>query len=223
MDQQRWDDVDTYIERTLIPADDVMADVLRRCAAAGLPAINVAPNQGKLLMLFAQMLGARSILEIGTLGGYSTIWLARGLSAGGTVTTIEASPAHASVASENFKHAGVESLVRLQVGAALNVLPTLDPTQPFDLFFIDADKANSAKYFTWAMRLAHPGSVIVCDNVVRGGRVIDARTADADIRGTRELFAQLAAENSIEATALQTVGTKGYDGLAIVRVIGSSR
>ncbi|MER6795759.1 O-methyltransferase, partial [Amycolatopsis mediterranei] len=186
--------------------------------AAGLPHIAVAPNQGKLLNLLARLAGARTILEIGTLGGYSTIWLARALPAGGKLVTCEYEPKHAEVAKANLARAGFgEDVVDIRVGAALDTLPTL--TGPFDFVFVDADKVNLANYVRASLELARPGTAIVVDNVVRQGRVADAGDDDPNVRGARELFDLLAAEDRIDATAIQTVGGKGYDGfvLALVR------
>jgi predicted O-methyltransferase YrrM len=189
-------------------------------AAAGLPPINVAPNQGKLLHLWARMVGARSILEIGTLGGYSTIWLARALPAGGRLVTLEAEPRHAEVAAANLDRAGVGDVVDIVVGPALDTLPVLasEGRGPFDLTFIDADKQHNADYFDWALQLARPGGVIVVDNVVRGGSVVDAGSDDPAVAGTRRLFDLVAAEPRVTATAVQTVGAKGHDGFLLAFV-----
>jgi predicted O-methyltransferase YrrM len=209
-----WGDVDAYICDKLIPADAALTGALAANAAGGLPAIDVAPNQGKLLQLLARMQGARRILEIGTLGGYSTIWLARALPAGGRLVTLEADPHHAEVARANILAAGLGDRVELREGPALETLPRLaeEGGEPFDFSFIDADKQSNADYVRWAIRLSRPGSVIVVDNVVRAGGVLDAAATDAAILGTRRLFDELAAEEALDATAVQTVGSKGMTG-----------
>ena len=219
-DSERWTAVDRYISDTLIPSDPALDAALAASDAARLPAIQVTASQGKLLHLLARAIGARSILEIGTLGGYSTLWLARALLAGGRVITLEIDPRHAEVAHANFIRAQVADRVELILGAALDTLPTLEREQrgPFDLIFIDADKANLADYFSWSMRLARVGSLIVVDNVVREGEILDERSHDASVRGTRALYAVMGAEPRVTATAIQTVGSKGYDGFAIARV-----
>jgi predicted O-methyltransferase YrrM len=215
MNPEQWTAVDRYITETLLPPDPVHDAVLRASADAGLPEIHVSPNQGKLLMLLAMICGARNILEIGTLGGYSTIWLARGMAKGGHLVTLEADAKHADVARQNFARAGLSDVIHLRVGRAIDTLPKL--AGPFDLFFIDADKASVPDYYTWALRLSRPGSVIVVDNVVREGNVIDAN-GDASVQGIRRFNELLAKEPRVTATAVQTVGSKGYDGFAVVRV-----
>jgi predicted O-methyltransferase YrrM len=219
--QRNWSAVDRYITDLFVPADPVLDCVLAASDAAGLPPIAVAPNQGKLLMMLAQLQGARRILEIGTLGGYSTIWLARGLSRGGRIVTLEADRRHAEVAEANFAHAGLSRVIALRVGPALDTLPRLarEGHGPFDLVFIDADKENNADYFAWALKLARRGSLIIADNVVREGAVIDARSRDRSVAGIRRFNRMVAAEPRVTATAIQTVGSKGYDGLAVIRVI----
>ncbi|KQX53140.1 MULTISPECIES: O-methyltransferase [unclassified Streptomyces] len=216
----RWTEVDDYFAGTIAPGDEVLAAALADSAAAGLPEIAVAPNQGKLLHLLALTQGARNILEIGTLGGYSTIWLARALPADGRLITLEYDPAHAAVARANIARAGLDKRVEVRTGAALDSLPELEAegAGPFDLVFIDADKVNNPRYVEWALKLSRPGTVIVVDNVVRGGRITTPHPDDPAITGTRELFELVAREPRLEATALQTVGTKGYDGLLIARV-----
>lgn len=214
MDQESWTAVDAYVEERLAP--DGPREALAANAEAGLAAIDVSPAQGKWLHLLARMIGARRVLEIGTLGGYSTIWMARALPAGGRIVTVELDPRTAAVAQANFARAGVADRVDLRIGAALDVLPTLDG--PFDLVFIDADKANNARYAEWALKLSRPGTVIVCDNVVREGRVLDAGSDEPAITGTRDLFDFLGAEPRLSATAIQTVGRKGWDGFAIAVV-----
>jgi len=218
--QRTWTAVDRYIADLLVPADPVLDDVLAASEAAGLPPINVAPNQGKLLMLLAQIQGARAILEIGTLGGYSTIWLARALPAGGRLITLEADRRHAEVAQANFVRAGFSDRIELRLGAALETLPKLarERRGPFDLTFIDADKANNPQYFAWALKLSRRGSLIIADNVIRDGAVIDARSRDPSIVGVRRFNKMVAAEPRVSATAVQTVGSKGYDGLAVILV-----
>lgn len=224
MADARWAAVDEYIAQRLVDEDDGLNDALEASVEAGLPPINVTPNQGKLLHLLARMAQARTVLEIGTLGGYSTIWLARAVGPGGRVVTLEVDPAHAEVARTNLARAGVAELVDIRVGRALDTLPLLhdEAIGPFDLFFIDADKASNAEYFAWALRLSRPGSVIVIDNVVRDGRVVDPTSDDGSVVGTRRLFDALQAESSVTATAVQTVGSKGYDGFAVALVTGSA-
>ena len=213
-----WAEVDQYFADHLVEADPVLEAALAASEAAGLPAIAVAPNQGKLLHLLARLKGARRILEIGTLGGYSTIWLARALPEDGQLITLEFVPRHAEVARANIASAGLADRVEVRVGAALDTLPTL--TGPFDLFFVDADKANNAAYVEWALRLSTVGSLIIIDNVVRGGQVVDDASNDPAVLGTRELFELLASEPRLSATAIQTVGGKSYDGFALALVTG---
>jgi predicted O-methyltransferase YrrM len=212
-----WDNVDRYISDTLVQPDAALATALEASDAAGLPAISVSPAHGKLLWLLAHTSGAKRILELGTLGGYSTIWLARGLAPGGRLVTLEALEKHAAVARKNLARAGLADVVELRVGKALDTLPEL--AGPFDLTFIDADKQNNAAYFRWALELSRPGSLIVVDNVVREGAVIDARSRDAAVQGVRRLYELIAAEPRVAATAVQTVGVKGYDGFAIALVL----
>jgi predicted O-methyltransferase YrrM len=187
-----------------------------------LPAINVSPAQGKLLMLLAKLVGARSILEVGTLGGYSTIWLARALPQDGSFVTLEVNPKHADVARSNVARAGLASVVDVRVGAALDTLVRLasEGRGPFDLVFIDADKENNPSYFEWALKLTRRGSLIIVDNVVRGGRVIEGGNNEPAVAGTRRLYERMASEPRVSATAIQTVGVKGYDGFAVVLVTG---
>ncbi|MET8470958.1 O-methyltransferase [Streptomyces sp. NPDC006422] len=211
--------VDAYLSDLLAPADDALAAALADSAAAGLPGINVSATHGKLLHLVARVQGARRILEIGTLGGYSTIWLARALPADGSLITLEYSARHAEVARANLARAGLEKVVEVRVGAALDSLPGLAAEGgDFDLVFIDADKVNNPAYLEWALRMTHPGSVIVVDNVVRGGRVTDADATEGDVVGTRAALQLLADHPRLDATAIQTVGAKGHDGFALAYV-----
>ncbi|MFD5587625.1 MULTISPECIES: O-methyltransferase [unclassified Streptomyces] len=218
---QLWDDVDDYFSTHLAPEDDVLLAALRDSEAAQLPRISVTPTQGKLLQLLAQIHGARTVLEIGTLAGYSTIWLARALPADGRLISLEYSPKHAEVAARNIARAGFDKLVEVRIGPALETLPQLadENPPPFDLVFIDADKANNAHYVEWALRLTSAGSLIVVDNVVRGGRVADAGSDDPDVRGTRAALELIGSHPRLSGTAIQTVGSKGYDGFALARVV----
>ncbi len=215
-----WSQVDDYICDTLVPADAMLSETLAASAAAGLPDINVSPAQGRMLELFARMLGARRILEIGTLAGYSTLWLARALPDGGRVVTLEADAGHAAVAAANFARSGLGDRIDLRVGRALDTLPGIaeEALGPFDLIFIDADKPSNPDYLAWALRLSRPGTLILCDNVVRDGQVIDAASGDARVQGVRQGLALVAAEPRLMATAIQTVGAKGYDGFAMILV-----
>ena len=220
MDKEFWTTVDRYIVDHFLPADDALERAQATSAKAALPDIAVSPNHGKLLYLLAKILGAKRILEIGTLGGYSTIWLARALAPGGSLITLEFDPKHADVARANIGHAGLGRVVQVRVGAALDVLPLLEAEGrgPFDLIFIDADKVNTAPYFTWALKLSRPGSLIIVDNVVRDGAVADAASTDTSVQGMRRFYEAIQAEPRVDATAIQTVGIKGYDGMAILRV-----
>jgi predicted O-methyltransferase YrrM len=222
MTREMWTAVDAYFNGLLVPADPVLDAALAASDGARLPAINVAPNQGKLLELLARIRGARSILELGTLGGYSTIWLARALPPEGRMVTLEADPAHAEVARANLARAGLAGTVEVRVGPALETLPKLaaDGVGPFDLIFLDADKVSYPEYLTWALRLSRPGTLIIADNVVRNGTVLDADSADPSIQGVRRFSELLAAEPRVTATAIQTVGSKGYDGFALALVTG---
>lgn len=216
MADEVWRAVDDYYGELLVGADPALDAALAANAAAGLPAIDVSPAQGKLLHLLARSVGARRILEVGTLGGYSTIWLARALGSGGRLVTCEVDAHHAEVARDNIVRAGLGDVVDVRVGPALETLPALEG--PFDLSFIDADKASNAAYFAEALRLSRPGSVIVVDNVVRGGAVVDAESADEAVQGTRRFAEALAAESRVDATVIQTVGGKGHDGFALAVV-----
>ncbi|MBI5058571.1 O-methyltransferase [candidate division KSB1 bacterium] len=222
MNPEQWTAVDAYVIDLLHPADAVLADVLRACDDAGLPRIQVAPNQGKLLQILGQVIGARQILEIGTLGGYSTIWLARGLPADGYLLTLEANSHHADVARANLRRAGYERTVEVRQGNALEILPELVAARrgPFDLIFIDADKPSYAEYFAWSLKLARPGTLIIADNVIRHGEVANGASADPLVVGVRQFLAAVAAEPRVQATAIQTVGCKGWDGLAVMAVMG---
>jgi predicted O-methyltransferase YrrM len=220
LSQEQWSSVDGYIADRLLPPDPALDAALAANARAGLPAADVSPAQGKFLHLLARVAGARRVLEIGTLGGYSTIWLARAVPADGRVVTLEADPRHAEVARSNIERAGLSSRVDLRVGAALDTLPLLEAegAGPFDLVFIDADKPSNPDYLAWALKLARPGAVVVGDNVVREGAVLDARSDDPRVQGVRRFFDVLAAEPRVSATAIQTVGTKGWDGFALAVV-----
>jgi predicted O-methyltransferase YrrM len=224
MTQEQWSKVDEYIVKWLVPSDEALDATLAASTEAGLPAINVAPNQGKFLSLLASIQGAKHILEIGTLGGYSTIWLARALPAEGRLVTLERDPTHAGVARRNLARAGVGDLVSIRVGPALETLPQLasEGLPPFDFVFIDADKQSIPEYFEWALKLTGVGSVIVVDNVIRKGAVIDEATSDPNVQGVRRLNELLAKTSRVSATAVQTVGSKGYDGFALVRVTRAS-
>ncbi|HEY6127648.1 MAG TPA: O-methyltransferase [Candidatus Acidoferrum sp.] len=222
--QEQWVAVDRYFAEQLSLSDAALDAALAANKAAELPAIDVAPNQGKLLQLLAQMVGAKRILEIGTLGGYSTIWLARALPAGGRLITLEYSARHAEVARENIARADLAEIVDIRVGAAIDTLPKIrsEMKEPFDLIFIDADKSSNAEYVRWALKLSRPGTLIIVDNVVRDGAVADANSSDQDVQGARKLFELLASEPRLSATAIQTVGTKGYDGFVLALVDSGS-
>ena len=216
MSEDAWRAVDAYTTRHLLPPDPVLDATFEANAFGGLPPIDVSPAQGRLLHLLARTAGARRILEIGTLGGYSTIWLARALPADGCLVTCELDPHHAEVARSNLARAGLDGVVDVRVGPALATLPLLDG--PFDFAFIDADKPAYPEYFRHALRLSRPGTVIVVDNVVRGGRVADAGSDDAAIRGIRALIEEVGREPRVDATVLQTVGAKGHDGFLVALV-----
>ena len=220
MAEELWTEVDQYFSEHLLPSDPILESALEASLAAGLPAIAVSPNQGKLLQILAQITGARSILEIGTLGGYSTIWLARALPPGGRLITLELDPKHAEVAKANVARAGLKDLVDVRIGEALKTLPKISAERrgPFDLIFIDADKEHIPEYFDWALKLSRPGTLIIVDNVVRDGGVIDADITDPRIQGVRRFVEQLRTTPGVSGTAIQTVGIKGYDGFAIMLV-----
>ena len=225
MDEQRWTEVDRYIAERVLPADPALEAALAASDAAGLPTIQVSPNMGKLLQLLAQSIGARKILEIGTLGGYSTIWLARADAPGGCVVTLELNSDFAAVARSNLARAGLAERVEVRIGSALETLPLLaaEASGPFDLIFIDADKESTAEYFRWALKLSRRGSLIVVDNVVREGTLIDENRRDAHIQGIRDFYTLAAAERRVNMTAIQTVGIKGYDGFAVALVVEAKR
>lgn len=219
--QEMWTQVDNYFGCRLVSPDPAFEAVLRANHQAGLPAIDLTPLQGKFLHLLAHMRGARRILEVGTLGGYSTLWLARALPPGGLLVTLERNPDHARVATENLKNAGVLERISLRLGRASDSLRALVDagTEPFDLIFLDADKAGLPEYLDWSLKLARIGTIILADNVVREGRVLDAASDDADIHGVRRFAERLAAEPRLSSTVLQTVGIKGYDGFALAVVV----
>lgn len=214
--------MDKYICDQVVPSDEVLEQALCESAAAGLPPISVSPAQGKFLQLLARLKSARLILEIGTLGGYSTIWLARALPAGGRLLTLEVNPQYAEVARANIARANLSDLVELRLGPALQTLPQLadEGRGPFDLIFIDADKPSTADYFLWALKLSRPGSLIIADNVVRNGALADSASTDANVQGMRRFTHLLGGESRVRATIIQTVGAKGYDGFAIALVTG---
>jgi predicted O-methyltransferase YrrM len=221
MAQSVWGKVDDYADGKLLERDEALAEALAASAAAGLPEIDVSGLQGKFLSLMVRFAGARRILEIGTLGGYSTIWMARALPEGGNLVTIEKVGKHAEVARANIARAGLSASVDVREGAALEVLADIDRegVEPFDFVFIDADKGNNAGYLEWSVKLGRPGTVVVCDNVIRNGEVIDAGSANLSVIGSRAAFDFVSQHPRLDGTALQTVGTKGYDGMLIARVI----
>ena len=224
VNQTQWTAVDRYITDLFVPPDPALDAALEASTKAGLPAIQVAPNQGKLLMILARIQGARRILEIGTLGGYSTIWLARALPDGGRLVTLEADPKHAEVARANIARAGLSGKVDVRLGRAVDTLPRLEAegAGPFDFVFVDADKEGYSDYLDWSLRLSRPGTVIVADNIVRDGEVADPVSTDSSVQGIRRFNEKLAGERRMIATAFQVVGTKGYDGLAIAIVAGGA-
>jgi predicted O-methyltransferase YrrM len=217
---ERWSAVDEYVTGLLAPHDPALEGALSASDAASLPAIQVSPPQGKLLCLLARSIGAKTILEFGTLGAYSTIWLGRALPEGGRLVTLEADPGYAEVARENIARADLEDVVDLRIGVALDLLPDLhaEGIGPFDFAFIDADKENSPAYFAWALAHSRPGSLIVADNVVRDGTLADSESEDSKVQAQRRLHEMIAAEDRVSATTIQTVGGKGYDGLMIALV-----
>lgn len=219
--QNLWTEVDRYFCDLLVPSDEVLEAALAANRQAGLPAIDVSPLQGKFLDILVRISGARRILEIGLLGGYSTIWMARALPEGGRIISLEVNPRHAEVARANLLNAGVLDRVDIRVGRAIDTLPILESSGagPFDLIFIDADKPSNADYLAWALKLSRPGTLIVTDNVVRDGKVVQATNADGDVQGVRRFTEMMAAEPRLSATVLQTVGAKGYDGFALAVVL----
>lgn len=219
--REQWIAVDEYITG-LFPSDPALEMVLQSTRTAGMPQINVSPVQGRFLHVLALTCGARMILEIGTLAGYSAIWMARALPADGKLITLEADPKHAEVAQANIARAGLADRIEVRLGVALDVLPQLaaEGKGPFDLIFIDADKTNLTTYFEWAVRLARPGSLIIADNVIRQGEVLDASSDDEGLRGVRRFNEMLAADRRVTATIVQMVGSKGYDGMALAVVRG---
>jgi predicted O-methyltransferase YrrM len=221
MNEAKWTEVDAYLADLFVGSDSALEHAARTSETAGLPAISVTPNQGKLLYLLAQLQGAKKILEIGTLGGYSTIWLARALPAGGRVVTLELEPAHAEVARGNFAFAKLTGRIDLWLGQAIETLPQLamEGVGPFDMVFIDADKESTAEYYEWAVRMSRPGTLILVDNIVREGAVIDGESSDTRVQGVRRFNEKLSADPRVVATVIQTVGSKGYDGFAVIRVI----
>ena len=223
MTQDQWTAVDRYFDGLFAPPDAALDAALKATSDAGMPLINVAANQGKLLQLLTRLVGARRILEIGTLGGYSAIWMARALPPDGRLISLEVNPKHADIARANIARAGLSDKAEVRLGSAHDSLPQLaeQGAGPFDLVFIDADKASTPTYLTWALKLTKPGSLILIDNVVRDGAVADAASANPDVQGIQQGLAMLASDPRISATALQTVGVKGYDGLAIALVMGA--
>ena len=222
MTDTRWTPVDDYISGLFVGEDSHLEAAVRDSTAAGLPEIQVSPPQGKLLHILVRLLQARAVLEIGTLGGYSAICMARGLAPGGRLITLEYEPKHAEVARANIARAGLADRVEVRLGRALDLLPQVEADRigPFDLVFIDADKENNPRYFEWALKLTRPGSLILVDNVVREGAVLDAQSTEASVKGTRQVLSMMASEPRVSATAIQVVGVKGWDGLAIALKVG---
>jgi predicted O-methyltransferase YrrM len=221
MSQEVWTAVDQYINGLLVPRDPILDATLQSSSAANLPSIQVSPPQGKLLHLLARLMGARNILEMGTLGGYSSIWMARALPPGGCLLTLEADPKHAEVARANFARAGLDKVIELRLGKALDSLPQVaaEGRGPFDLIFIDANKSNMTEYFDWALKLSRRGSLIIGDNVIRDGAILDAASKNEDIQGVRRFNERVAKDARVSATEIQTVGSKGYDGFALIVVL----
>ncbi len=217
MTRDKWSEVDKYVSELLAPEDSALHEALKASEKAGLPSIQVTPAQGKFLQLLAVACGAKNILEIGTLGGYSTIWLARGLPSDGRLITLEFDTKHAETARKNIARAGLDKIVEVRLGKALETLPQIqaEGLGPFDLIFIDADKVNYPEYLDWAIKLSRPGSVIVADNVVRDGKVADASSDDVSVKAVRRFLEMMASDKRISGTVIQTVGSKGYDGFAL--------
>jgi predicted O-methyltransferase YrrM len=216
MTPETWSSVDEYLTKLLIPADAALAATQRAAEEAGLPAISVSAPQGKFLHLLARIAGARRILEIGTLAGYSTIWLARALPAGGRLVSLEFDPKHAAVAKANVERAGLAAVVDIRVGRAIDALPGLEAEERFDFVFIDADKPSTPAYFEWALKLTRKGGIIIVDNVVRSGSITDTSGTDDNVEGMRRFLGTLAGTSSASGTVIQTVGAKGYDGFALI-------
>ncbi|WP_342325376.1 O-methyltransferase [Kosakonia sp. BYX6] len=216
--QQKWSAVDEYLEQNLIPEDEILTQILANNRRAGLPGVDVSPTQGQLLALFVRMVRAKRILEIGTLGGYSTLWMARELPSNGELLTLEADPLHAAIARENLHLAGVNRLVTVAEGPALDTLENLGDRPPFDLIFIDADKPNNPNYLKWALHYSRPGTLIIGDNVVRSGEVTNPVTTDTSVQGVRKFIEMIGADPRLTATAMQTVGVKGWDGFTLAWV-----
>ncbi len=217
--QKQWSDVDEYLVSSLIPTDSVFQQILLNNLAAGLPAHDVAPNQGKFLQLLVEITGARKILEIGTLGAYSSVWMARALPADGKLVTLEADPHHAKVAQKNIQLAGLETVIDLHIGPAAETLAHLGGEAPFDLIFIDADKPNNPVYLEWALKYSRPGTLIIGDNVVRDGEVANPESDDDRVQGVRTFIELMGNNPRLSVTALQTVGSKGWDGFTLARVL----
>jgi predicted O-methyltransferase YrrM len=221
MTQEQWTAVDRYITDSCVPSDPALDAALKAAADANLPSIQVSQPQGKFLAVLAGAIGARKILEIGTLGAYSTIWMARMLPPGGKLISLEYDPKHAEVSRANIAQAGLSDVVEVRLGAALDTLPQIDAEghAPFDMVFIDADKINNAAYFDWALKLTRPGSLIFTDNIARSGAVVDANSTDESVIGVRRFFERISNEPRVMTTAMQTVGSKGYDGFALSLVL----
>jgi predicted O-methyltransferase YrrM len=224
MTQEVWTAVDQYINGLLVPSDPILDATLQASSTANLPSIQVSPPQGKLLQLLARLMSARNILEMGTLGGYSSIWMARALPPGGHLLTLEAHPKHAEVARANFARAGLGNVIELRLGKALDSLPQVaaEGRGPFDLIFIDANKSNMTEYFDWALKLSRRGSLIIGDNVIRDGAILDAASKNEDIQGVRRFNERVSKEPRVSATEIQTVGSKGYDGFALIVVLADA-
>jgi predicted O-methyltransferase YrrM len=219
--KEQWTAVDNYIQEKLLPADTILESALKTSDAGGLDPIQVSPTQGKFLHLLAKVQGARRILEIGTLGGYSTLWLARALPPGGRLITLEINPKHAEVAQANIERAGLADAVEIRLGPASQTLGRLvsENAAPFDFIFIDADKESYPEYLAWALQLSRPGTVILVDNAVRKGEIADSASTDPRVKGTQGAYDWLAGEPRVSATAIQTVGSKGYDGFILALVL----